>query len=62
MTRLEAAIRDMHAYYVGTNADPDGFFTDLAILLSNDDDIAFDIENELQEARDLDAEDEEDED
>ena len=55
MTRLEAALTDMHAYYVGKNADLEGFFSDLALLLSNDDDIAFDIENELQEARELDA-------
>ena len=54
MTRLEAALTDMYAYYVGTNADPEGFLSDLAIILSQDDDLAFDIENELQEARDLD--------
>lgn len=57
MTKLEAALRDMHAYYVGKNADLDGFLTDLAIILSQDEDIASDIENELQEARELDAED-----
>ena len=56
MTRLESAIRDMHAYYVGKNADLDGFLTDLALLIG-DDDVASEIENELQEARELDAED-----
>ena len=57
MTRLEAAIRDMHAYYVGTNADPDGFFADLAIILSQDEDLAADIEDEIREARELDEDD-----
>ena len=54
MTRLEAALTDMHSYYVGKNADLEGFLADLAIILSNDEDIASDIENELQESRDLD--------
>ena len=54
MTRLHAALTDMYSHYVGTNADPEGFLSDLAILLSQDEDLAFDIENELQEARDLD--------
>lgn len=57
MTRLESALTDMHSYYVGKNADLEGFLTDLAILLSQDDDLAFDIENELQEARDMDGQD-----
>lgn len=57
MTRLETALTQMHAYYVGKNADLEGFISDLAIILSQDEDIASDIENELQEARELDSED-----
>ena len=54
MTRLQAALTDMYSYYVGTNTDLEGFLADLAILLSQDEDLASDIENELQESRNLD--------
>lgn len=59
MTRLQAAIRNMHAYYVGENDDVDGFLSDLGIILGEDDDIASDIENNLIENKALDGEDDE---
>jgi hypothetical protein len=59
MTRLNAALRNMHAYYVGENDDLDGFLSDLAILLGEDEDIASDIEGNLNENRELDGEDDE---
>jgi len=62
MTRLQTAIRNMHAYYVGKNDDTDGFLSDLSIILGEDDDIASDIENNLNENLELDGEDEEDDD
>ena len=62
MTRLQTAIRNMHAYYVGENDDVDGFLSDFSIILGEDDDIASDIENNLSENVELDGEDEEDDD
>ena len=56
MTRLQSAIRNMHAYYVGENDDLDGFLSDLAIVLGEDEDVASDIENNLEENRGLDGE------
>lgn len=65
MNHLASAIADTYAYYVGKNDDLEGFFADLAILiLESEDDVDSlpeALEANLQLARALDGEDEDEE-
>jgi len=59
---LNDAMTAMHDYYVGKNDDPEGFLSDLAILITNAiddaDDLAADIRADLELNQELDGEDE----
>ena len=63
MNHLAQAIADMHTYYVGQNEDIEGFASDLALLIIESEDsidsLAEALEGNLQLARALDGEDEE---
>lgn len=52
--QLETALKEMFAYYVTTNGDPDGFISDLAIILDHDEDIAHDVALNVAENLELD--------
>ena len=51
---LESALKQMYAYYVTTNGDPEGFVSDLAIILDQDEDIAHDVALNVAENLELD--------
>ena len=51
---LESALKQMYSYYIGTNGDPDGFISDLAIILGHDEDIAHDVALNVAENLELD--------
>ena len=51
---LESALKQMYAYYVTTNGDPEGFISDLAIILGHDEDIAHDVALNVAENLELD--------
>jgi len=51
---LESALQEMFTYYVTTNGDPEGFISDLAIILGHDEDIAHDVALNVAENRSLD--------
>lgn len=54
MTDLARAIQAMHLYYTA-NDDLEGFFSDLAILAGEDDDLRSAILSDLEDAIALDA-------
>jgi len=47
---LESALQEMFTYYVTTNGDPEGFISDLAIILGHDEDIALELHVALRQA------------
>ncbi len=63
MTHLAQAIADTHACYVGKNDDLEGFFSDLAIMITNCEDdleaLAEELEQNLRLVVAMDGEDEE---
>jgi len=48
---LESALQEMYAYYVAGNGDPDGFISDLAIILDHDEDVAHGVALNVAETR-----------
>ena len=65
MTPLAQAISDTYDYYVGQNEDLEGFFSDLALLITESEDsidsLPEALEGNLQLNRALDGEDEDEE-
>ena len=51
---LETALQKMFDLYVTRNGDPEGFVSDLAIILGHDEDIAHDVDLNVAESLELD--------
>ena len=51
---LESARQRMFGCYVTANGDPEGFVSDLAIILGHDEDVAHDVDLNVSENLELD--------
>ena len=51
---LHFALQRMFDLYVTTNGDPEGFISDLAIILGHDEDLAHDVDLNVTESLELD--------